>query len=396
MEKQKPELLIRANMPELDFVRGIAILAVFLLHAFFWTSSNFNNSQSLSGLSKLFVMLTQSGWLGVQLFFVLSGFLITGILLDSKNRPDYYKRFYTRRALRILPAYIALLLILLILGAIGWKFLILSVLFASNLFALFGVALQYGPLWSLAVEEQFYLIWPQFVRRFSRKTLAIIACAIVILVPFLRLFVFIKKPETDLFYYTWFVIDGLASGALLSLYLRSEKMSRKKALYTGMVLLMAGSLIIIIGAPFGVLSRANVLGAAMQLFPWNILFAGFIAIVLILGTSKWKKFVNIAWVRYFGRISYGLYLIHLLIFLDFDSMTLKISPALNAYFRSTFPGLFLRFLIAGGISIIIAAVSRKYFEEFFLKLKDKEYAKKAKEKILKLLPISSINKNPGL
>ena len=102
----KLDPLIRPVMPELDSVRGIAVSGVLLLHAFYWQYSSFH----FSGLPRLFLLATQPGGLGVNLFFVLSGFLITGILLDSKEKPRYFRRFYIRRALRILPAYYLLLI----------------------------------------------------------------------------------------------------------------------------------------------------------------------------------------------------------------------------------------------------------------------------------------------
>jgi peptidoglycan/LPS O-acetylase OafA/YrhL len=86
-------------MPELDMLRGIAVLGVVLLHAFYWQYAGL----ALGPWARRFVSATQPGWMGVNLFFVLSGFLITGILLDSRNKPYFYRRFYTRRALRIGP-----------------------------------------------------------------------------------------------------------------------------------------------------------------------------------------------------------------------------------------------------------------------------------------------------
>jgi peptidoglycan/LPS O-acetylase OafA/YrhL len=321
------------------------------------------------------------GWLGVQLFFVLSGFLITGILLDTKERSGYFKRFYWRRALRIIPIYFALLFILWIFGMAQWPFLLACVLFVSNLSALFGIALQYGPLWTLAVEEQFYLLWPQAVKRLPVKFLAILATAIVVLTPLLRLFVFINNPTQDLFYYTWFVADGLAIGALVAIYLRSKRITRKKAFTAGLVLSVAGACALIAGAPFGILHRNTMLGAALQLAPWNVLFAGAVILTLIIGTSSWKKIVLINWLKYFGYISYGLYLIHLFVFYKLDEVVQYFSPTLNVTLHETFIGLLLRFVAAGGLSVLIASLSRKYFEEFFLKFKDTKYFDFIKMKI---------------
>ncbi|HEV2731361.1 MAG TPA: acyltransferase family protein, partial [Terriglobales bacterium] len=90
------EPFLRARMPELDSIRGIAVLLVLFFHGFGFAYG----LNGIRGIGRLFVASTLPGWAGVNLFFVLSGFLITGILLDTKARADYYKRFYVRRALR--------------------------------------------------------------------------------------------------------------------------------------------------------------------------------------------------------------------------------------------------------------------------------------------------------
>src|SRR5450755_5077692 len=91
--------LIRPFMPELDTLRGIAVIGVVLLHGFSWQYSG----MSFSPWARRFMAATQPGWMGVNLFFVLSGFLITGILLDSQTRPGYFGNFWARRALRLFP-----------------------------------------------------------------------------------------------------------------------------------------------------------------------------------------------------------------------------------------------------------------------------------------------------
>jgi len=142
-----PNQLLRRKMPELDTLRGVAILAVVSYHGFSQCDAT-----GLTGIVRAFFAATRLGWLGVNLFFVLSGFLITGILLDSKGAPRYYKSFYVRRALRILPAYLMLLLFLLLLPRVGivdhrisWGFVGLSLIYLSNVTNFFGVAMQYGP-----------------------------------------------------------------------------------------------------------------------------------------------------------------------------------------------------------------------------------------------------------
>src|SRR5579885_1997050 len=140
------EPIVRPEMPELDSLRGIAILLVLFFHGFDVAGA----MSQLKGAARYFAILCFGGWTGVNLFFVLSGFLITGILLESKSRPDYYRRFYIRRALRILPAFYLLLILLWILPRtgwlegrhVGWPYICLSFLYLANLSPLFGVSPQ--------------------------------------------------------------------------------------------------------------------------------------------------------------------------------------------------------------------------------------------------------------
>src|ERR1051326_7682284 len=120
--------LIRPVMPELDTIRGVAVLGVLFLHGFEWSYGTMHFGYA----AQLFMAATQSGSLGVDLFFVLSGFLITGILLDSRGCTRYYARFYTRRALRILPPYYALLFLLLFLHSSSTQFIALSFVYLAN------------------------------------------------------------------------------------------------------------------------------------------------------------------------------------------------------------------------------------------------------------------------
>ncbi len=153
--------------------------------------------------------------------------MITGILVDSKDRPHYYRRFYTRRALRILPPFYALLVLLLLLHTASADFVGLGFIDLANVTNLFGVACDYGPLWSLAVEEHFYIAWPAVVRKLTTRHLVWAAMAIVVGVPLLRAFSFALGWRGGLDWYTWFVADGLAAGSLLAMLLRSSVTRRQ-------------------------------------------------------------------------------------------------------------------------------------------------------------------------
>src|SRR5260221_1974329 len=161
-----------ARLPGLDGLRALAILLV--------VPHNFNLMITSGGAAYLFVVALHRGWIGVQLFFVLSGFLITGILLDARDAPNYYRSFFVRRGLRIFPLYYATLLVLFVLlPALGllpssfkrdpmvelshWAYF-------SNWYSAFHPGEDsVSHFWSLAVEEQFYLLWPFVIHRRSAE-----------------------------------------------------------------------------------------------------------------------------------------------------------------------------------------------------------------------------------
>lgn len=355
---------LRPFMPELDTLRGIAVLGVLFLHGFYWQYAHL----SFGRLARTFLNLTQPGWIGVNLFFVLSGFLITGILVDSKNRPHYYRRFYRRRALRILPPYYALLILMLAVHTASAAFVGLSFVYLANVTNFFGVACDYGPLWSLAVEEHFYIAWPAVVRKLTTRHLAWVAMFIVVGVPVLRSISFAMGWVANLDWYTWFVADGLALESLLAILLRSSVTRRQVTVLC--VGLLAGSIVAgLAGAPFGILTRNRILGAALQFTTINAFFAGVLLLFLLAGSGSAKRFVDIPVLRFVGYISYGLYLDHTLAFRLYDRMCRALFPhwiPSNGHF-----GLVLwRFTLAGGGAIVAAYLSRRFYEDWFLRRKD--------------------------
>ena len=373
-----PNQLLRRKMPELDTLRGVAILAVVSYHGFSQCDTT-----GLPGIVRAFFAATRFGWLGVNLFFVLSGFLITGILLDSKGTPRYYKSFYIRRALRILPAYLLLLLLLLLLprigvveGRISWGFVGLSLIYLSNVTNFFGVAMQYGPLWSLAVEEQFYLLWPAAVRNLSRRALAFSALAVFLGCPLLRAIAFAYGHPAEV-WYTWMVADGLASGSLLAISSRTLLTDRRSMKWFSVLCITASLLLIVAGARFGTLSPGaptTLLGASLRWTLFNVLFTGTLGAALLLGASRWTRIVQRPVLQFFGEISYGLYLIHTLVFEVTGRFVAPFAIRLaRLTLRSDAPLtlILIRFLVGAGAATFIALLSRRYFEEPFLKLKDK-------------------------
>ena len=351
--------LLRPYMPELDAVRGIAILLVILVHGMARPLH-----ADLPTLGQSLFALSQYGWTGVNLFFVLSGFLITGILLDSKRRPDYFRRFYFRRALRILPALYGTLLILLIGGWISFRFTAISVLFLANFAAVLGIAHWYGPLWSLAVEEHFYMIWPFVVRRCTPSKLMIFAGAVCIASPFLRILNLIGSPVPQHFasLYTWFNLDGLSLGALLAIWLRMPSFSRPQ------LARIALPITVVSGAAFFLLAGRQWADATVVTSACNLASAGFLSCMLLAGTSRWKFLVDQPVLKFYGFISYGLYLIHILAYHLSDIL---LSRPLAALVASQKPLLAMLLRFSGGLILgtAIAFLSRHSLEETFLRIK---------------------------
>jgi len=373
-EKNESRGLVRPVMPELDSLRGVAILLVLFFHGF-----NLQNAMlHMSGFSRAFVYGATGGWAGVNLFFVLSGFLITGILLDSRLKPQYYRRFYIRRALRILPAFYLLLVLLCVLARvgwldhrrIGWPFVILSFFYLANVTVFFGVPAQYAALWSLAVEEHFYLLWPTLVRRLSKRTIAWCALAIVFLCPAMRALSYRLGWEYRSGY-TWLVADGLALGALVGVLSRTRFGSRGAVRLFSIACFASAIGLLTLLQPFGIWRQTTPVGGVLQVTAVNLFSAGVLTLTLLLGTSAFRWIVNRPILQWFGRISYGLYLIHMLGFDVVDHWIIYFRPSLYAEIPSSFGLMALRFVLSVGLAVGCAFLSRKYFEEWFLGLKDR-------------------------
>jgi len=368
------EKLIRPVMPELDSLRGVAILLVIFFHGFYWPGA----MSHLTGLPRLFVGATLGGWIGVYLFFVLSGFLITGILLDSKARPDYYRRFYIRRALRILPAFYLVLLLLCVLPRtgwlegrhVGWPFIALSFFYLANMASLVGIPSQYTVLWSLAVEEHFYLLWPTAVRKFSRRTLRWCALGLCILCPALRALAYGLGYNFGAGY-TWLVADSLAMGSLLAVLSRGTLAERgRMGRFSGASFAVAIGMLAIL-APLGIWQGSTFTGGVFRLTAINLACTGILGFVLFLGTSRWRSIVRRPVLQFFGEISYGLYLIHMLATDFLDHWMIRFFPGMYAALPSHFGFMVLRFVVYTCFAVGLAVLSRRYFEEPFLKLKDR-------------------------
>lgn len=173
----------------------------------------------------------------------------------------------------------------------------------------------YPVLWSLAVEEQYYLVWPAVVRKLEPVQLLACSLAIVALTPVSRvisMYVMARHGYVSYWFnnYTWNSLDGLACGAALALAIRIFRWNRRRLLKISATVLVVSFATWCLGIPFGILARkGNYLGAALQVTPINVGFTGLLTLFLLVGTSRWKSLVLARPLRYLGYISYGLYLI---------------------------------------------------------------------------------------
>jgi peptidoglycan/LPS O-acetylase OafA/YrhL len=359
----------RVYFPALDGLRGFAFIAVFLHH----------------------YMAIPYCWAGVDLFFVLSGFLITGILYDTRDEPHRARNFYIRRTLRIFPLYYAVLLFLLLLTPvmhwawtwqwIAWplylgNFLRLLYPHLNDTFvALFSdaqlvsrnpshITLYLGHFWTLCVEEQFYLIWPWivFAVRDRRKLIGIcVAC--VVIVPFARAFAAGHMPAAlvsgeVVLHATPFRFDTLMVGALIALLYRSSY--RDSLQRIAQYILPAVMLFAVPVAVHWIRFHSYVYPAWFFTWPLTLIavFSGALVLrTLVPGSIPYRVF-NLRWLRALGTISYGAYIFH------------DIGHGFIAGFTGEWTG--LRVAALGfGLTIIVAALSYRYFEAPILGLKSR-------------------------
>lgn len=332
---------IAEHIPQLDGLRALAAILVLIQHS----------AHDFPGV-RAFDFVDQYGMAGIQLFFVLSGFLITGILLDSKDSPKYFTNFFARRGLRIYPLYYLSLAGIMIVAAYGGRFSGVDwwiyILYLSNLFVSAGrPPAALGTMWSLAVEEQFYLVWPFFVRKMSIKTIERVAIFTIAVVMMLRFTGWLNFHNTIL------QIDALAAGALIA--------CRKEQLYRVRRWAIPLALTFPLGYAFehGLLNEfaraAQVLSAAAILIV--LLTAGSASAVV-------RVFSNPV-ARYIGKVSYGVYVLHSHVFNYFRSTALHDRIARgNSFWLSS-----LCLLIEYAVVLAVASLSFYAFERPFLQLK---------------------------
>ncbi|SRR5258708_5553696 len=341
--------------PELDSLRFFAFLLVFISHAL---------STEITFYTNFGVPLEAARWLtkgiacgghGVALFFLLSSYLITELLIRERSRTGSLdvRSFYIRRALRIWPLYFFFLLVVYVvipqssIYALKDNFVIPMLLLVGNWACVFYQGMGHsvaGPLWSISVEEQFYLAWPLVISGVGVKYLKRVCIALIVFANLVRI-VMEKKGAGDVAFvcstFSW--MDTIAIGALLALFLRggAPRLSSKQR-----VLLGAGGL-----AVWVVAARFSKIFIYPDIAGYPLTNIGSIMMFLaVLGSSITHPILV-----YLGRVSYGLYVFHV------GALTLASFLFVQFSFFCALTGL--------AITILFAAISYRCLEEPFLRLK---------------------------
>lgn len=370
----------RAHIPALDGLRGIAVLTVMWLHFVFLVPR--------TGGERVFWNLSETGWIGVDLFFVLSGFLITGILYDAKGGPHYFRNFYMRRSLRIFPLYYAFLILIFavmpLLRASGadhvgkqvWMWTYLSnVLFARVGWE--GMPAHTTHLWSLAIEEQFYLLWPLLVWLASRRRL-IQLCVGSIAVAFATRLVLHFVFANDVAAYALMParIDALAAGGLLAVLVRDREGARLAAKYLNPVAAATAAMLILVmfwSGPIQGDSMLPTLAFPVQAFGYTALalfFAAMLgkAVAAPAGQLSNRVLTSPVLVA-FGKYSYALYLLHILVRDILQNQILANRGGFPVIAGSQIPAQLLVLALGIGLSYAVAFASWHLFEKRILALK---------------------------
>ena len=365
------------HLPALDGVRGLAILSVIGHH----TVETVGGTGAASILAQ---RIAGSMWAGVDLFFVLSGFLITGVLLETRGRPHYFRNFVARRALRILPLYaVVLVVVLLVLPAfgvyapervatmranVGW-----FVAMLSNVLVAIGdweATADLGHLWSICIEEQFYLVWPVVAALLAPPRLRVVAAAIFFVSPLLRLAASMAGASPAAVYTLMPTrLDGLAVGAAIAVTLRSHPdVPRLRRLADGAAALALLPLAVIFTVQ-GTIAWAFRTTQLAGFGAWAVL-GGWLVLRAATSTPRDRAYGLLAspLLRTFGKYSYSLYLFHLPVIAVLEHV--GVSDAVAALFGgATLAALIVRGTVVTLVSLLVAVTTWYLIERPALELK---------------------------
>jgi peptidoglycan/LPS O-acetylase OafA/YrhL len=358
----------RFYSPELDALRFFAFLGVFVFHAAPRTMDFYATAGFPAWLSKILISTFGAGAYGVDLFFALSAYLITSLLLRERATTGKLglRSFYVRRILRIWPLYLGFVVFAAITAHfLPWQNLPLRyvagyTLLAGNwLYVFYGLPASFAvPLWTVSIEEQFYLAWPLALRRASIRATAFMAIAVLVVANIWRFaLVVLGAPAQAMEYNTFTRLDPIALGVLLALF--AGKLPTLSTLQR-IILLTAGVATWIVTFWFTVVIELPKL-STWQSALGHLLTALASAAILFSVMGSQNAFLQNKWLLYLGKISYGLYVLHE--FAHYCAM--RLLPA------STPMRVVEQSVISLALTILLAAASYRWLESPFLRLKER-------------------------
>jgi peptidoglycan/LPS O-acetylase OafA/YrhL len=365
----------RGHMPALDGVRGLAILMVLIVHFV-------GTIEPASTIEKIVKHLADYGGMGVDLFFVLSGFLITGILVDSRTRPAYFRNFYMRRVLRIFPLYYGVLVLgLLIVPRLvtipGMDIAIRNQAwlwgYAANILAAITNSWESLPMfshfWSLAIEEHFYMAWPLVVYLCSNTNLKRAALLVATTALGLRLVLAACHANTLAIYaLTPARLDAIALGSYMAVAARDEGGFSRLVRIAPRTLLVSSIFIVVTFIITRIFPSGRELMHQVRQSGFALCFSA-ILILALAGPQSLRRFFTSKAMSFLGKYSYGLYVFHW--FLGYHMMRFHSIDIVAGWVGSRILAILVQSVVAIGISIAVALVSYHGYEKHFLKLKIK-------------------------
>jgi peptidoglycan/LPS O-acetylase OafA/YrhL len=367
--KVPDRVTVRAYHPELDVLRCFGFLLVFCHHSLPHDPKFYTDMGVGSFFAKLIAGWGAMGAMGVDLFFLLSAYLVTNSFLIERERTRSIdtRAFYVRRALRIWPLYVLFLAFAWSMQwwipgqHIGWRAGLAFLFMVGNWWVVFVgfPSSVIFPLWAVSVEEQFYLVWPWLMRRLTRRGIAIAAAVMLAIGNIARLYLSMHHTwESKLWTNTLVRIDPIAAGVLLALALGG--VAPRIAIGRRIVLFIAGVAGFWLAANYWVI-KGDPLTVPRVMIGYPVMTIG--ACAMLLGVLTDVKPFAPGPLAYLGRISYGLYVYHVVGLLTSDYWVQHQTSSFGRYLW--------RVLVALAVTIVISAISYQLIEKPFLRLKER-------------------------